>query len=43
MGEHTLEIWFPAPVAVFGAFLGVLIVYLLYSLAKWFTSFFTGG
>jgi hypothetical protein len=42
MGEVTIPIWLPVPVAVFGVFLGVLVVYTLYSIAKWFVSLITG-
>jgi hypothetical protein len=43
MGTVNIEIWFPAPAAVFGVFIAVVVVYLLYSLAKFIISLWTGA
>jgi len=43
VGTMNVEIWFPAPAAVFGAFLGVVVIYLVYCAAKFAISIWTGA
>lgn len=39
----NLVIWFPAPAAMFAAFLAITVAYLLYSVAKVVISLWTGA
>ena len=41
--DGTIVIPFPAPPAVFGIFLGVLVVYLIYAAVKVVVSLWTGA
>jgi hypothetical protein len=42
MGTVEFDLWYPAPVGVFGAFLAIAGLYIIYRSAKFIISVFTG-
>ncbi len=38
----NMEVWAPVPVEVFGLFLGLAIIWIIYRVAKFFVSIVTG-
>lgn len=43
MGTVNLELYYPASAAVFGAFIACLVLYVIYSIAKFIISIWTGS
>lgn len=43
MGDIAIEVVFPMPVAVMGFVLGACVLYIIYSIIKFFVSLWTGA